>query len=66
MRFIRENTDIPVPKILDTYEKNGSYFFWMEYINGIEMSEFLKEEQAEVISQGQYLVKILSLFYFKD
>ena len=66
MRFIRENTDIPVPKILDTYEENGSYFLWMEYINGIEMSELSKEEQAEVIPQGQYLVKILSPFYFKD
>ena len=49
IKFIRENTDIPVSKILDIYKENGFYFFWMKYINGIEMSEFSKEEQTEII-----------------
>ena len=52
MRYIRENTDIPVPRVLDTYEQSGCYFLWMEYIDGIEMSELTKEEQAKVIPQG--------------
>ena len=53
MQYIRENTDIPVPKVLDAYAENGSYFLWMEYIDGIEMSELTEEEQVKVIPQGE-------------
>ena len=45
MRFIKEHTDIPVPKVLDTCEEHGSYYLWMEFIDGVEMSELTDEEQ---------------------
>ena len=53
MRFIHENTDIPVPKVLDAYEEHGSYHLWMEFINGVEMSELTDEEQSEVFPQSK-------------
>ena len=57
MKFIREHTDIPVPRVLDTYEENGSYHLWMEYIDGsVEMSELSKEQQSEVCQQGTWFI----------
>ena len=53
MRFIKENTDIPVPKILDAYEEHGSYHLWMEFIDGVEMSELTDEEQSEIFPQSK-------------
>ncbi len=53
MRFIKESTNIPVPEILDTYEENGSYHLWMEFIDGVEMSELRDEEQAELFPQSK-------------
>ncbi|MCJ1405068.1 hypothetical protein MMC11_008294 [Xylographa trunciseda] len=32
MAFIRAHTNIPIPKLLDAYEENGSYHLWMEFI----------------------------------
>ena len=61
MKFIRENTDIPVPKILDTYEIDGSYHLWMEFIDGVEMSELTKEQQSLVFPQSK--CSVLILFY---
>ena len=53
MRFIKENTDIPVPKVLDTYEERGSYHLWMEFVDGVEMSELTDEEQAKIFPQSK-------------
>lgn len=59
MKFVGENTDIPVPKLLDAYEKDGSYYLWMEFIDGVEMSDLTKEQQALVFPQGKCSVPIL-------
>jgi aminoglycoside phosphotransferase len=53
MRFIKEHTDIPVPKVLDTYEEHGSYHLWMEFIDGVEMSELTDEEQLKIFPQSK-------------
>ena len=53
MAFIKENTDIPVPKLLDAYEENGSYHLWMEFVDGVEMSELTEEEQSKVFPQSK-------------
>jgi serine/threonine protein kinase len=34
MKFISEKTSIPVPKVLNTYEKNGMKYIVMEYVKG--------------------------------
>ena len=53
MRYLKAHTDIPIPKILDMYEKNGSYYLWMEFIDGVEMCELTNEEQSRVLPQGR-------------
>jgi hypothetical protein len=52
MFFIRKHNAIPVPKILDIHEVDGSYHLWMEFIDGVEMSELTEEEETEVLPQG--------------
>ncbi|MCJ1308322.1 hypothetical protein MMC25_001975 [Agyrium rufum] len=59
MAFIRDNTDIPVPKLLDAYHKDGSHYLWMEFIDGVEMSELTDEEQTKIIPQVQSIVTTL-------
>ncbi len=53
MRYIKENTDIPVPKVLDTYEEHGSYHLWLEFIDGVEMSDLTDEEQSKIFPQSK-------------
>lgn len=53
MTFIREHTNIPVPKVLKTYEENGSYHVWMELIDGVEMSELTSEQQTSIFPQSK-------------
>jgi aminoglycoside phosphotransferase len=60
IRFIKEHIDIPVPKVLDTYEEHGSYHLWMEFIDGVEMSELTDEEQSKIFPQSKYNLPSLS------
>ncbi|MCJ1386665.1 hypothetical protein MMC17_009791 [Xylographa soralifera] len=52
MEFIRAHTNIPIPKLLDAYEENGSYHLWIEFIDGVEMSTLTLVEQAELFPQN--------------
>jgi tRNA A-37 threonylcarbamoyl transferase component Bud32 len=52
MCFIRKHNDIPVPKILYIHEVDASYHLWMEFIDGVEMTELTEEEETEVLPQG--------------
>ena len=52
MEFVRRHTDIPVPKLLKTYEEDGAYCLWMEYIDGVEMSDLKDEEKSQILPQG--------------
>ena len=54
IEFIREKTDVPVPRLLETYEEDGSFFLWMEYVEGIEMSQLAKEQQQGLLPQSKY------------
>jgi hypothetical protein len=58
--FIKEHIDIPVPKVLDTYEEHGSYHLWMEFIDGVEMSELIDEEQSKIFPQSKCNLPSLS------
>lgn len=51
LRYIREKTDIPVPKVLEAYEKNGSFFLWTEIIHGVEMKKLGEADRLRVLPQ---------------
>lgn len=53
MTFISENTDIPVPKLLETYERDGCYYLWTEFVDGVEMGTLTDEEQSTIFPQGK-------------
>jgi tRNA A-37 threonylcarbamoyl transferase component Bud32 len=39
MNFIRENTSIPVPKVLHTYERTGKRYIVMEFVDGVLLED---------------------------
>lgn len=51
LRYIREKTDIPVPKVLDAYEKDGIFFLYTEFIQGVTMEHLEEAEREKVIPQ---------------
>lgn len=59
MKYIREHTRIPVPRVLEEYEKDGSFHLWIEYVPGIEMHKLSSEEQSTVMPQGKLWSGIL-------
>ena len=66
MKFIGDTTDIPVPKILDIYEENGSYHLWTEFVDGVEMSELTADEQSRVIPKGKHDRDLLKISHHDD
>lgn len=66
MMFIRENTTIPVPDIIDAYGQDGKNYIIMEYMQGVLLSEvwesmssvdksMITEELKDYISQMRQL-----------
>ncbi|KAE8342496.1 kinase-like domain-containing protein [Aspergillus arachidicola] len=49
LQFIGGVSDIPVPQLYSAFEIDGSYLLFMEYVDGISMSQ-LSEEQKEVVN----------------
>ncbi|KAB8250041.1 kinase-like domain-containing protein [Aspergillus flavus] len=49
LQFIRRVSNIPVPKLCAAFEIDDSYLLFMEYIDGISMSQ-LTDEQKEVVN----------------
>jgi tRNA A-37 threonylcarbamoyl transferase component Bud32 len=53
--YIRNNTTIPVPKILDAYSKDGSNYIIMEYLDGDLLKEVWqhmpKAERSIIVSE---------------
>ncbi|GAB0136163.1 hypothetical protein EsDP_00004475 [Epichloe bromicola] len=48
LRFITENTNIPVPKLYGCFEDDGAVYLVTEHIDGVEMSD-LTPEQRKVV-----------------
>lgn len=65
MEFVRKHTNIPVPKLLNTYEEDGSYHLWMEFIDGVEMNELTEREQTKLFPQIQNIITTLQTFRSK-
>ena len=60
MRFIKEHTDILVPKVLDTCKEHGSYHLWIEFVDSVKMSELTNEEQLKIFLQSKCNLPSLS------
>ena len=63
MTYIAEHTDIPVPKLLEAYEENGSYYLWMEFIDGVRMSDLTAEKQREILPQSKCVMSPSNPFH---
>jgi hypothetical protein len=51
LKFIGEQTDIPVPKVLDAYEENGSFLIWTEFIKCVPMKELKEEDRLNIMPE---------------
>ncbi|KAH0537198.1 hypothetical protein FGG08_005976 [Glutinoglossum americanum] len=55
MRFIRSHTGIPMPKVLDVFEKDGCGYILMEYVGGGRPDEvwhnLSADEQETIVSE---------------
>ena len=50
MRFVAENTQVPVPRLICDFEDAAAYYLVMEYVEGVGMSE-LEESQKAVVEK---------------
>lgn len=48
MKYVQQNTDVPVPKLFCDFEDDGAYYLVMEYVDGVGMNE-LSEEQKVIV-----------------
>lgn len=50
LRYLRSNTDIPVPTVYADFEDDGAYYLITEYIQGVDMFE-LPQEKKDIVKQ---------------
>ncbi|GAB1311840.1 hypothetical protein MFIFM68171_02050 [Madurella fahalii] len=48
--YLREKTDIPLPRLQHTFEDDGAFYFSTELVPGVSMSQ-LTEEQKQVVTK---------------
>ncbi|RPA84252.1 kinase-like protein, partial [Ascobolus immersus RN42] len=46
LRYVAAHTQIPVPKVLDAYEKDGVTYIFMERLPGEQLSKYIYSEEA--------------------
>ena len=51
LRFIRSNTNIPVPDVIEAYEERGSSVLVTKRLSGISMNELSPQGQAVVMEE---------------
>ena len=49
LRFIKCNTNIPIPTVLDAYEHEGCYQLGTEWFPGVMMDTLSSSDQATVM-----------------
>lgn len=59
LRFIREHTRIPVPKVLNTYEADGTFTLVTEYIPGRSIEDLFPQDQAKIKQELQGYIAIM-------
>ncbi|KJZ68821.1 hypothetical protein HIM_11795 [Hirsutella minnesotensis 3608] len=50
LRFLRQKTNIPLPRSECTFEDDGAFYFQSEYVEGVSMKE-LTEKEKDVVMQ---------------
>ena len=50
LKYIRQETDIPVPEVLNAYEENGSFFVWIVRVEGV-LKELKEEDRLKVLPE---------------
>lgn len=62
LRYVRANTDIPVPELYCDFEDDGAYYLIMEHVGGVEMSTLSDASKAVVEKElEQHLAKLKTL-----
>ncbi|RCI12783.1 hypothetical protein L249_0726 [Ophiocordyceps polyrhachis-furcata BCC 54312] len=51
LKFIRANTNIPVPEVLEAYDDNGSFVLITQRLFGVPMSQLPLDSQAIVVKE---------------
>jgi hypothetical protein len=51
LQYIRTNTDIPVPELYKSYEKDGAVTLEMEYVEGVGMDSLHETQRREVMKE---------------
>ena len=59
LRFIKSNTKIPVPTVLDAYGHEGAFYVWTELVPGVDMDDFSPSDQATVTMEVEDRVRTL-------
>ncbi|KAI0395401.1 kinase-like protein [Xylariaceae sp. FL0594] len=49
LRYIRQHTDIPVPRVYCDFEDDDAYYLVTEYVEGVGMSDLSSDDQKAVV-----------------
>ncbi len=62
LRFIRQNTNIPVPAVFCDFEDANAYYLIMEYVDGVSMADLQEEKKMKVKNEIEaHLVTLAQL-----
>lgn len=53
LRFIRDNTEIPVPTLRNEFEHDGAYYIVTEYVEGVNMQDLADHQKLVVRKELQ-------------
>ncbi|KAF4614337.1 hypothetical protein G7Y89_g15400 [Cudoniella acicularis] len=53
LKYIRQQTDIPVPEVLGAYEKDGSFWVWTARAEGVPLKALKEEDRLKVVPEIQ-------------
>lgn len=59
LHFIRRNTDIPVPDVVEAYDEDGSFVLVTKRLSGVHMNKLPLQEQAVVTKEVERHVQTL-------
>lgn len=59
LKYLRDNTKIPIPKFYASFEDDGVVYLMTEYVQGITMDKLAQEDQALVAKEVKYHLQTL-------
>lgn len=61
IQYLREKTNIPLPRLQHTFEDDGAFYFSTEIVPGVSMAQLTAEQKQVVTKELQEHVKTLKL-----